>query len=686
MSIVTSSLTYFPNPKTSKPLFNGYIYVGEPDLDPKIPANQKQVSLKLKDGSTIQVGQPLRTSPGGTVSYDGNYAIMLVDGDFSIRGENNRQSQVFYIPNNENLFNAGSIGITINGLARTSVESYLENKEVPNAAEMRALPTLQVADGDLFWDVNFPDPFVVKTGAVTDSGRIRVLDDDPNRYLESTAVHANPKLFGAVEDGVTDDSAAIENMLNSGIKKIVIVNDCYMASRKVITNQDNLEISGGGKLVTDVMEGCLEFSGCDNLIIDGLRVEGGETRAVWQAYLPAERQQLISLITLTGCANPSVRNVLSSQHRSAFKFDICTETRIDHCEHEGCYGEISLGVVTDPNYGYSYFFRGGSDHMLTGLMSNESSGTVLIQLTASNVQSVGGYAKNCHDNGWYGSSCRDSKVSQFHIEDGLQTGVKTRGYNNIIFSNTAKNLDVSYAYDMTGIPLDSVVDAQGAVGYGGGIFNNTAEDCDSLASLRFTSETGPLLYLRDVKCSGNTGINLSGVANHPIEVYGVVNIECKDNTINTFAAPFAILAQGPSSGSKGVNYDITGNHASNGSALLRTSVIEESKVDNNGYTSMSDVRVIDTVTCDNVTLTNNKGDDVAKRIDCRSSTDMKVFFNDMFIEADAGEIDAESNNYQPTVDTGTVIPNRIGRIVQDSGGVMYISNATSATTDWKAIH
>ena len=78
MSLVTPSLIYYPDSTVGRPVFNGQIFVGDPDTDPEIPGNQKQAVLKLEDGSTVNVGQPVLTNSGGVVTYNGSYAVLTI--------------------------------------------------------------------------------------------------------------------------------------------------------------------------------------------------------------------------------------------------------------------------------------------------------------------------------------------------------------------------------------------------------------------------------------------------------------------------------------------------------------------------------------------------------------------------------------------------------------------------------
>lgn len=97
----------------------------------------------------------------------------------------------------EDLADGSSISLTVNSLSRTSVQSYLENKEVPDYSTLRALPSAQLADGDKIWVEGFPDAWEVKTGTVTDnSGSLLVFTDDSARYAESTSTTYLLSLYG----------------------------------------------------------------------------------------------------------------------------------------------------------------------------------------------------------------------------------------------------------------------------------------------------------------------------------------------------------------------------------------------------------------------------------------------------------------------------------------------------------
>jgi len=89
---------YFPSPIIGRPLANADIYVGEPGLDPRTPANQKQISVLQEDGTVLPISQPISTGAGGVPVYSGEYVTILVEHPYSLRVDNSAGSQVYYVP------------------------------------------------------------------------------------------------------------------------------------------------------------------------------------------------------------------------------------------------------------------------------------------------------------------------------------------------------------------------------------------------------------------------------------------------------------------------------------------------------------------------------------------------------------------------------------------------------------
>ena len=99
MSIINFPVLYIPDPNKGKPLFYGQIYVGEPDLDPEVEANQKQLNVVQEDGTVVPVLQPFLLSTGGVPVYNGDTVRLDVDGNYSIKILNKLGAQTYYIEN-----------------------------------------------------------------------------------------------------------------------------------------------------------------------------------------------------------------------------------------------------------------------------------------------------------------------------------------------------------------------------------------------------------------------------------------------------------------------------------------------------------------------------------------------------------------------------------------------------------
>ncbi len=89
---------YYPDPTKGRPVFNGSIYVGQPDTDPQITANQLQVKAFQEDGASVNIAQPIRTGAGGVPMLNGSPVQLQVDGEYSIKVLNSSGAQVYYAP------------------------------------------------------------------------------------------------------------------------------------------------------------------------------------------------------------------------------------------------------------------------------------------------------------------------------------------------------------------------------------------------------------------------------------------------------------------------------------------------------------------------------------------------------------------------------------------------------------
>ncbi len=98
LNVVKLSPEYFPNTNKGTALSSADIFVGVPDLDPEIVANQKTLSVQQEDGTVVAVTQPISTSAGGVPQYAGSPVTLLVDGDYSLKVLDSNGVQIYYVP------------------------------------------------------------------------------------------------------------------------------------------------------------------------------------------------------------------------------------------------------------------------------------------------------------------------------------------------------------------------------------------------------------------------------------------------------------------------------------------------------------------------------------------------------------------------------------------------------------
>jgi hypothetical protein len=159
------------------PLEDGYIWIGTANLDPQ----GNPISVYWDSALTIQAAQPIRTL-NGYPSRNGTPARLYVNSDYSIRVQDKNGSMVYSAP--------------------AATERYSD----------------VVISGVNAEDVIYDPPF---TGAVQTNVEAKL------------AQTVSVKDFGAVGDGVTDDTAAIQDAVDSGESAVYFPQGTYFTTGTV---------------------------------------------------------------------------------------------------------------------------------------------------------------------------------------------------------------------------------------------------------------------------------------------------------------------------------------------------------------------------------------------------------------------------------------------------------------------
>jgi hypothetical protein len=115
---------YINNPAQGKPISNGKMYFGEPDLDPEIFTNQKQVYYIQENGDLVAASQPILLSAGGNPTYNGDAVTLSITGEYSTKVLNKLGVQEYYIARTDSSGDSGS------------VISYAEDLQVLSAGQL----------------------------------------------------------------------------------------------------------------------------------------------------------------------------------------------------------------------------------------------------------------------------------------------------------------------------------------------------------------------------------------------------------------------------------------------------------------------------------------------------------------------------------------------------------------------
>jgi hypothetical protein len=231
--------------RDGQPLENGYVWIGEPNLNPQT----NPVVAYFDAALTIPAPQPLRTL-NGYVSRAGTPAQIYVDGvNFSILVQDSKGSMVY------NFSDGKGISPNASGVAFTGFKG-----------QVGAVSDLADDDGS-DW-IGFEPAF---SGAVARSAQ--------DKMRETVSV----KDFGAVGDGVTDDAPAVQLAVDSGATSIYFPQGVYLFDSNSVSSgegacvsltslHDNVEFTGETATIKSATNKLQLFciNGANNVSIRGL--------------------------------------------------------------------------------------------------------------------------------------------------------------------------------------------------------------------------------------------------------------------------------------------------------------------------------------------------------------------------------------------------------------------------------
>jgi hypothetical protein len=379
--------------------------------------------------------------------------------------------------------------------------------------------------------------------------------------------------FGAVAG--QDSTAAIQLAVDSGNEEIYVPDGVFDYSATInITSK--VRLFGPGTLNETVLldEGILVAS-VDGVRIEGITFTGPETLAAWNAGGGVYRQSYKSFIKFDNCKNGVVDNVISSGKRGTVWLLDCQKMTVQGIRHNGFLGSLTFPPVTDSNYYEVVFVQDGLENRILNCEGFSCGNVVLIGLDSSYniVSEISG--REIQDALIYNSSGTNSTFTNSTVNV-CTNGLVIRGSSHTVANN------VIFDSDQLGISLTgngSTPDGYNANGFGTVCTGNTLSNTNGYA-IATVEQDG--LYPRDFIISDNTveaHVGTGGFS--PFLINGERGMKVSNNTvIGSASADYAYGVFGQT-GNRALDFDISGNTATECVVGFRFQNVDKSLVSNN---------------------------------------------------------------------------------------------------------
>ncbi|HFE2951341.1 TPA: phage tailspike protein [Escherichia coli] len=267
--IISMPSQLFTMARSFKAVANGKIYIGKIDTDPVNPENQIQVYVENEDGSHVPVSQPIIINAAGYPVYNGQIAKFVTVQGHSMAVYDAYGAQQFYFPNvlkydpdqlrQELASGDGSLVGIGNGKTLADLGDYSEGSG----------DALVAVKQEYSWGVER-----------TQHGK--------------NADVINIKDAGAVCDGVTDDTEAIQNIIIAANGRMIKIAFPYGSIVKIL---GTILVPGG--VCIDLNHSIIEGNGSHsvvgtNTIFESAYWDAGELKSNWS--VPAGSVGSIGLV------------------------------------------------------------------------------------------------------------------------------------------------------------------------------------------------------------------------------------------------------------------------------------------------------------------------------------------------------------------------------------------------------
>jgi hypothetical protein len=243
------------------PLDDGYLYIGDVNDDPET----NPIQVYWDSNLTIPASQPIRTS-NGYAYRNGTPALLYTAGAFSITIRNKREEFVLYSPVGYG-FDPAAVsasvvkndfigdGVTVDFVLSAAPSTILATNVFINGVYQEK-DSYSILGNVLTFSIAPPlsssiEVMTNETGVIN-SGNATAISytaSFPGATLQTVQTkleqYVSVKDFGAVGDGVADDTAAIQAALDAG-KSVYLPDGTYAVTARLTLSTPNVQIYGSG--------------------------------------------------------------------------------------------------------------------------------------------------------------------------------------------------------------------------------------------------------------------------------------------------------------------------------------------------------------------------------------------------------------------------------------------------------
>ena len=268
--VVSMPSQLFTMARSFKAVANGKIYIGKIDTDPVNPENQIQVYVENEDGSHVPVSQPIIINAAGYPVYNGQISKFVTAQGYSMAVYDAYGAQQFKFPN--------VLKYDPDQLRQELARGDGSLVGIGNGKTLADLGNYSEGSGDALVAVKQEYSWGVER---TQHGK--------------NADVINIKDAGAVCDGVTDDTEAIQNIIIAANGRMIKIAFPYGSIVKIL---GTILVPGG--VCIDLNHSIIEGNGSQsvvgtNTIFESAYWDAGELKSNWS--VPAGSVGSIGLVT-----------------------------------------------------------------------------------------------------------------------------------------------------------------------------------------------------------------------------------------------------------------------------------------------------------------------------------------------------------------------------------------------------